>query len=248
MENFEGSIIPVIWLVLGLFIIVVLLFFLILFLKIHVKKIKTEEKKKHDLIISYQKELLKTTILTQEKERNRIAQDIHDGIVSQLNVIRLSKKEDEKAVNEKLKECIKTVRLISYDLMPPLIEETPVEELLAKLILDLEASTEVQIHSVIHDNSKVEASVKLQLVRIVQEVTTNIIKHANATKIVFLLRVTKSNVALKIEDNGVGFKDSNIAGLGLKNITARTQLLNGIHKFKSIPDIKTSFLLKVNLP
>jgi signal transduction histidine kinase len=248
MENFEGSIIPVIWLVLGLFIIVVLLFFLILFLRIHVKKIKKQEKKKHDLIVSYQKELLKTTILTQEKERNRIAQDIHDGLVSQLNIIRLSKKEDEKAVNEKLKDCIKTVRLISHDLMPPLIEETPVEELLVKIIIGLEASAEVLIHSVVHEGSKIEASIKLQLVRIVQEVTTNIIKHANATKIVFLLRITKSNISLKIEDNGIGFKDSNIAGLGLKNIVARTQLLNGTHKFKSIPDIKTSFLLKVNLP
>ena len=247
MENWQDTEGLAFWIWFIVLFFIGLIILIIYIIRISFKSVLEKERIINATMIEHQKELLKTTILTQEKERNRIAQDIHDGIVSQLNIIRLSKKEDEKTVNEKLKECIKTVRLISHDLMPPLIKETPVEELLAKLILDLEASTEVQIHSVIHENSKIEASVKLQLVRIVQEVTTNIIKHANATKIVFLLRVTKSNIALKIEDNGVGFKDSNIAGLGLKNITARTQLLNGIHKFKSTPNIKTSFLLKVNL-
>lgn len=68
MEKNEISIIPITWLVLGLFLISILLLFLILFLRIHVSKIRKAEKKKHDLIMSYQKELLKTTILTQEKE------------------------------------------------------------------------------------------------------------------------------------------------------------------------------------
>lgn len=224
-----------------------LVFFIITLIRIFYKNILKKEQKLSESKLEHQKELLKTSILTQEKERNRIAQDIHDGLVSQLNIIRLSKKDDEKAINEKLKECIKTVRVISHDLMPPLIEETPIEELLINVIRSLEASATIEIVDLIHANKEIEASIKLQLVRIVQEVTTNIIKHAQATKIRFLLRITNNTIALKIEDNGIGFKESNIAGLGLKNIMARTQLLDGIHKFKSIPNTRTCFLLNVYL-
>ncbi|WP_430412302.1 sensor histidine kinase [Kordia sp.] len=222
-----------------------LVFFIIILIRLFYKNILKKEQRLNENKLEYQKELLKTTILTQEKERNRIAQDIHDGLVSQLNVIRLSKKDDEKAINTKLKECIKTVRLISHDLMPPFIEETSLQELLHKVINGLGSDSTIKTHKVVLSKDEIDANTKLQLLRIVQEVTTNILKHAEANQIIFLLRITKEYIALKIEDNGVGFEDSNSKGLGFKNITARTQLLNGSYKFKSIPNIRTCFLLKM---
>lgn len=222
-----------------------LVFFIIVMIRLFYKNILKKEQKINKSKLEHQKELLKTTILTQEKERNRIAQDIHDGLVSQLNIIRLSKKDDEKAINIKLKECIKTVRLISHDLMPPLIEETPLQELLYKVINGLGVNITTKTHTVILRTHEIDTNTKLQLLRIVQEVTTNILKHAAASEILFLLRITDNYIALKIEDNGVGFETSNSEGLGFKNIMARTQLLNGDYKFKSIPKIKTCFLLKV---
>ncbi len=131
--------------------------------------------------------------------------------------------------------------------MPPLIEETPLEELLDKIVNGLEPNITIKTHKVVLGTSEIAANTKLQLLRIVQEVTTNILKHANANQIVFLLRITDNYIALKIEDNGIGFEISNSEGLGFKNIMARTQLLNGDYKFKSIPKIKTCFLLKVPL-
>lgn len=224
-----------------------LLLFIIALTRIFYRNILKKEQKLSKSKLEHQKELLKTTILTQEKERTRIAQDIHDGLISELNSIRLSKKEDEKAINSRLKTCIKTVRLISHDLMPPLIEETPIEELLIKVIRNLEENGTVEITNLIYEESEIDASIKLQIVRIVQEVTTNIMKHAQATKIRFLLRITESRIALKIEDNGIGFNSNKSNGLGLKNIMARTQLLNGIHKFKSVSNTGTTFLLNLHL-
>jgi signal transduction histidine kinase len=234
------------WMWFVILFVIGLVFLIIIITRLFYKNIFKKEQRLNASKLEHQKELLKTTILTQEKERNRIAQDIHDGLVSQLNVIRLSKKEDEKAINAKLKECIKTVRLISHDLMPPLIEKTPLEDLLTKLLVSLETSVEVTVYKMIQNTDTIEASIKLQIFRIVQEVTTNIIKHANASKVQCLLRITNKNIVLKIEDNGVGFKTAETAGLGLNNIIARTQLLNGIHKFKSIPNSKTTFLLMLN--
>lgn len=247
MESWQDTEGLVFWIWFTVCLFIGLIFFIVLILRISFKSILQNEKRLSASILEHQKELLKTSILIQEKERNRIAQDIHDGLVSELNIIRLSNKSDVKAINEKLKQCIKTVRLISHDLMPPLIEETLLEELLTEIVLGLEAENEVHTHQAIHKNHEIEGNIKLQLVRIVQEVTTNIAKHASANKVVFLLRISKNYIALKIEDNGVGFQDGNVSGLGLKNIVARTQLLNGVQKFKSIPNIKTRFLLIIPL-
>lgn len=232
-----------IWFIICVFIGLILL--IVYILKTSFNSMLQKERELKNSIIEHQKELLKTSILTQEKERSRIAQDIHDGLVLQLNVIRLSKKTDEKVVNQKLKECIKMVRLISHDLMPPLIEETPLEDILSKLIYDLEDDKEVNINTSIFKHSEMNADAKLQLIRIVQEVVNNILKHAEASKVEFLLRITPNMVALKIEDNGKGFNKTKSNGLGLNNIIARTQLLKGQHIFKSVPGRGTRFLLRI---
>ena len=238
---------PIIWLSLGLVIISILLAFIFLFIKTHIEKIKKEEKKKRDLALQYQKELLKTTILTQEKERERIAQDIHDGLVSKLNVIRLSKK-DEKQINTQIADCIKTVRLISHDLTPPLIEETPIDTLLHKVVSVLDQDTiHLETHCSLHTTASLSPTTKLQIIRVIQEVTTNTLKHAQATQIRFLIRHTEHFFSIKMEDNGVGFNATKSQGLGLKNITARIQLLQGTHIFKSTPKKGSIFLFSIPL-
>lgn len=243
-QNTEGLAF-LIWFIISVFIGLILL--IIYILKTSFKSILQKEKELNASILEHQKELLKTSILTQEKERSRIAQDIHDGLVLQLNVIRLSKKNDEKEINEKLKNCIKLVRLISHDLMPPLIEETPLDEMLVKLVIDLEPDKEIDIYKSIFKHQVIKADLKLQLIRIVQEIVNNIIKHAKANKITFFLRITDKHIAIKVRDNGIGFSTSNTGGLGHKNIIARTQLLNGIHKFNSTLQKGTTFLLIVPL-
>jgi len=238
---------PIIWLSLGLTLITILLAFIALFIKTHIAKIKEEEEKKRELVLSYQNELLKTTLLTQEAERERIAQDLHDGLVSQLNVIRLSKKE-EQFVSIHIKECIKTVRTISHDLMPPLVKETPIQDLLYKTMFVLDSkTTSLNTDMLTYHTVALHPDIKLQLIRITQEVTNNIIKYAQATNVNLLLRKTQSHFSMKIEDNGIGFDPSQSQGLGLKSIAARVQLLKGKHKFKNTLEKGSIFLLALPL-
>lgn len=245
MENSEAIAGISFWMWFSIVFVLGLVVFIVIITRLFYQNILRKEKKLSKNKLAHQKELLKTTILTQEKERNRIAQDIHDGLVSELNIIRLSPKEDEKAINAKLNACIKTVRLISHDLMPPLIKETPLEDLLKKILLGVDAEIKVNIHESIHQQDEIKATTKLQIFRILQEVTTNITKHAEATKIDFFTRITHNYIAIKVEDNGKGFTNDQSDGLGMKNIMARTQLLNGVQKFKSIPEVSTTFLLKI---
>ena len=235
------------WMWFVLLFVIALVVFIAIITKIFYKNILRKEQILNENKLFHQKELLKTALLSQEKERSRIAQDLHDGLVSQLNIIRLSKKEDDKKMNEQLKECIATVRVISHDLMPPLIEHAFLDELLIKIIQSLETHVQIEIHKSIFEKSEMSTTTKLQIVRIVQEVTTNIMKHANARKVRFLLRITQQSVSLKVEDNGVGFDLEKAKGLGLKSIIARVQLLNGVYKFRIVPGSRTCFLLKVPL-
>jgi len=85
------------------------------------------------------------------------------------------------------------------------------------------------------------------LFRIVQESLANIIKHAEATQIHIKLHYTKKHLQVEIIDNGVGFilsqkSDSN----GMKNITSRAKLMDGIAEFISVPGKGT--IVKVKIP
>ena len=74
----------------------------------------------------------------------------------------------------------------------------------------------------------------MQVTRVIQEVITNIIKHANATEIHFHLKQTENYMALRISDNGKGYDtEKNSKGLGTKNIETRVQYLKGVYKVKS---------------
>jgi signal transduction histidine kinase len=245
MENTEAIEGISFWMWFSILFVLGLVIFIVVITRLFYMNILRKEQKLNESKLEHQKELLKTTIFTQEKERNRIAQDIHDGLVSELNIIRLSPKDDEKVINEKLKGCIKTVRLISHDLMPPLVAQTPLEDLLQRVLLGISSDIDVKMYERLYTDYDARASIKLQIFRILQEVTMNSMKHAQATKIELYLRITQSYIALKLTDNGIGFNPKKSEGLGMKNIMARTQLLNGMHKFKSIPNSSTTFLLKV---
>ncbi len=235
------------WMWFTLLFVIGLIGLIIIITRIFYKNILLKEKKLNDSKLDHQKELLKTTILTQEKERERIAQDIHDGLVSKLNVIRLSKKE-EKQVNAQIADCIKTVRLISHDLIPPLVEKTPINDLLHKVVTVLDNDTRtLETHYNISIPEKLSPDAKLQVIRIIQEVTTNVLKYADATQVRFLVRSTTQHLSIKIEDNGVGFDPTQSQGLGLKNITARVQLLQGSHKFKNMSKKGSIFLFSMPL-
>ena len=92
-QNTEGLIF---WMWFIVFLFISLLLFIIFIARISFQNILQKEKEMNIKAMQHQKELLRTSIFSQEKERNRIAQDIHDGLISQLNIIRLTKQKSDK--------------------------------------------------------------------------------------------------------------------------------------------------------
>lgn len=237
----------------GLFIVLlfvaVLITSMVLLTRKYIKRIIHEQDKFTQARLEHQKSLLWNSVLVQEKERDRIASDLHDELISKLTVLTYALQTNNEKVKpvELLGDSIKIARRITHDLRPPMLEETTLEELVEDFILPLRNAYAIGYYSRPRQHQALKTDVKLQLFRIVQEVVNNILKHAHASEISIYLRITDSLVALAIRDNGVGFDVSEKAkGLGLKNIEFRAQLLSARSRFKSAPNNGTTFQLLLN--
>jgi signal transduction histidine kinase len=185
----------------------------------------------------HQKKLLQAVIENQEAERKRIAYDLHDEIGALLSTSRLyfdqlspgRAEEQLKAVSAKINSLfdhmMTNIRRISHDLRPVVLENMGLVEAIEDVSYKLtEAGVEFFFTHCL--TFKMTRESELILYRIFQELVTNTLKHARASRIDFLLEVKGDQLYFDYRDNGVGFSPSNNAdGLGLKSIESRLSLL-----------------------
>jgi signal transduction histidine kinase len=217
------------------------------------KKIIEKELEKKKLEVNYQKELLRAVINTQEDERKRIAQDLHDDISSKLNIVslnthllntpNLSENELKEITNNIVTLTTKALdssRAIAHDLMPPVLEKFGLYAAIEELSLELKTIKSVKV--VFKNEIKEEiisAENQLHLFRILQELMNNSIKHGNATEISILFSKKAKTKFLLYNDNGNGFNLDDLKskkGLGMKNIESRVGFIDGKLSFKSTID------------
>jgi signal transduction histidine kinase len=120
--------------------------------------------------------------------------------------------------------------LISHNLSSNYITDRDLEQLLLNLITSYENRKEFEIEMIVFpENSlcKLDQNVKLQLYRILQEMFTNISKHAKAKQVKINITNHPDALNIMIEDDGVGFQNTLDRGIGLKNIEERLDTING---------------------
>ncbi|HAD97270.1 MAG TPA: hypothetical protein DCG19_07675 [Cryomorphaceae bacterium] len=200
--------------------------------------------------INHQKLLLKTSVTIQERERNRMALELHDGLLSKLSILALASHGNQPIAHysELINNSVQTARAISHDLCPPLIEEALLDHLLINHLQPLKRDFTIRFWASMHPQYSLNTKVKLQVFRIFQEVVNNIVKHAAAHTIDVYLRLSPKCLVLQVVDDGVGFKpDIPSKGLGLHNIELRTQLLQGSFRFQPAQNQGMQFILRVPL-
>jgi signal transduction histidine kinase len=224
------------------------------------KKIVEKELEKKDLEINHQKQLLHSIIITQEEERKRIAQDLHDDISSKLNIVSLNshllktkninEKEIEEITNniiELSKKALDSSRLIAHNLMPPVLEKFGLNAALEELSEEFERLKSVQVfYSNTINFSNFNNEVQLNIFRIIQELLNNSIRHGKATEIKISFDKKGSTNICQYSDNGIGFDMNdtfNQKGLGMKNIESRLIFINGKFEIKSSPNNGFHFLI-----
>ncbi len=204
-----------------------------------------------------QEEILKNTLLSQENERKRIAQDLHDEVGAMLSVVKLNvslferksdnPKSKELALETKsyLDDVILQVRRISRALMPPSLEKLGLAIAVEELVDWVNKSGMIKVDywcsRIVRrlDNKK-----ELAVFRIIQELLNNAIKHSNASNVSVKMRFSLSGFAVSISDNGKGFDAELIkTGLGLKSLESRTQILNAKMQINSAPGKGTVAIL-----
>ncbi|MFT6924360.1 MAG: two-component system NarL family sensor kinase [Crocinitomicaceae bacterium] len=220
------------WITIGFLFVVVLVILILILVRSNFRRIIRSKLKESELKLNHRDDLLRSSILVQESERERIASDLHDVLINKLYVYKLSKS-DTKDI-QYVDECIETARRISHDLSPPILSGTTLEELIREVLFPWKKAFEVFLHVLNQIPADIPKDVKLQIIRILQETITNTYKHAEATQLVVDLKSFNSGLGVMVSDNGKGYNtDLNSGGLGLKNIESRAQFLGGYLKLKS---------------
>jgi signal transduction histidine kinase len=201
-----------------------------------------------------QRQLLEAALEAQEVERRRVARDLHDEVGGMLALIRLNigqverKCVDNQAAaetahrsKELLDEAIHSVRRISHDLLPVVLDKMGLVQAINGLVHSVppESGLEVKFtHNL--EKDRLEARQELLIFRILQELVNNTLKYAEATRITIDLHKADGKLTLSYADNGKGFDyDASQptlgggSGLGMKNMQSRVDLLNGAINFFS---------------
>ncbi|NHM05680.1 tetratricopeptide repeat protein [Flavobacterium sp. CYK-4] len=237
----------------GLMLIIPMLL-LLLFYK---HRIKTQNllREKENKIFVQEKEQLKqeqelkriTGVLQgQDQERNRIAQEIHDGVGGKLAGIKLHLSQINTTIaNDKIQDIINGIsgvftelRAISHDLSQNYIHQQSLQNLIQELIVEYNNRKEFQTDLHLYPVDMLETlpqEIKHHLYRILQELLANIAKHAQAKQVYINLTRHENSINLIVEDDGIGYIDTGKTGIGIKNIQERLQSLGGTLHMESHP-------------
>lgn len=199
----------------------------------------------YNLMISQQNMIEESRI----KEKKRIAQELHDGVLgrlfgTRLNLDSLNRMTDEESLKKRndylseLKNIEQDIREISHDLNRE--KYALINNFLAilnNLLEEQRASFDSQVESLIDNRINWDEhnnTLKINVYRIIQECLQNINKYAKATKVKIEIKEEQNAILVVVADNGVGF-DAELRkkGIGLQNMNSRTEELGGKIEIKS---------------
>jgi signal transduction histidine kinase len=231
--------------------LLIMLFFFVLFIIYRLKSrnkelffIKEQQEtneKIYQLMLKHQSE----TEQARNEERNRIAMELHDGIVNSVFTTRFNLTQlDSTQIDKKeqlVKELEKTendIRKVSHDLTQNLLfEDKTFPEIITNLVESQKnqynTKFDVSVDKYINWTTILSAD-KIHVYRIIQEALQNSNKYSKAERCYILLLKTGNKITIRVWDNGIGFNtEKPKQGIGLKNIKKRTKSLNGELKITS---------------
>ncbi len=199
--------------------------------------------------------LIKAAIEGQDEERKRIAQELHDSIGGNLAGIKLQlasiNKDSEQLTNigSQLDETYQLVRDISHTLIPKKFRQNVFTHLIEEYIKSIVNTGKIAVRFYPHPEEKVntiDEKIQMELFKIIQELMTNTLKHAEAQKADIHLSYIDQSISLLFEDNGKGFQRSDkVEGIGFKNIRSRVNEMKGECHVDTAPNRGTVISIEI---
>lgn len=202
---------------------------------------------------------IKIAISAQEKERRRLANDLHDSLGQEINAIKmymnaLAEMDTSTSLYKEAFETCKTIvdntldsiRNISFDLMPRSLEHGSLVQAIEELVKKLQLVCKIEFtHSILELETDLET--RINLYRIIQEFINNSLKHAGHSIIKIHLVKHPTHITLNISDNGKGFDTETLKyGKGIYSIKSRLKALNAEYTFTSKINEGTFLELAIN--
>jgi PAS domain S-box-containing protein len=210
---------------------------------------KLLEKKQLQWRLQKQKELFHAILETEEREKKRISESLHNGLGQMLFAVRMQlglinpteslltleqKIAAWQKADELITHSIDLTRTISHELTPALLETFGLRTVIEDIGRSF-SSSNLQLHCEVSTVSRLEKHLQTAIYRITQELANNIIKHAQATEASIAVEEKPGFVFMEAQDNGKGFEleKAHNKGVGLTGIRDRVKLLNGSFKIDS---------------
>ena len=224
------------------------------------KNIVIERQKTANLLKEQELTAIDAMIEGQEKERQRIANDLHDDLGGLMATLKLhfNALKDKQTpelytkTNALIDEAYNKVRTVAHAKNSGVIAKQGLLIAITKVANKISASNKLMIDVIDHGlENRLENSLELTIFRIIQELITNVIKHANATEVTIHITNHDDSLNIMVEDNGKGFNPSQITktneGMGISSIDKRVEHLNGSMTIESELNQGTTVIIDIPL-
>ena len=211
-----------------------------------------------EILSRHNENILRTTIKTQEEERRRISESLHNGLGQLLYGVKLSldqmnRQTDDpqlskilrKNTEDLLTQAIQETRRISHELSPSILENFGLQVAVNDICQQFNKAVNIRCDFQ-SSNIPISKELELFIYRTIQELSTNIVKHAKASEASMEVFFSKDQVNINIQDNGVGLSPAKQDGIGLKTIQTQLNLLKGTFSISSPGGVGT--LIKITVP
>jgi signal transduction histidine kinase len=231
-------------------------------MSVHRRNKMKQEVRLQEAILCQQKLASKAILEAEENERQRIGQDLHDGIGQMMSAAKINlsaflsdiptptEAEQIRADNilSLIDESCKEVRAVSHSMMPNALLKAGLASAVREFINRIDGKVlEVNLYTEGLDE-RLDTTVETVLYRVIQECVNNVIKHAGAGRLDISIIKDEDGLSATIEDNGKGFDTSDMSirnGIGLKNIESRIQYLKGELTIDSSPGHGTATIITI---
>jgi signal transduction histidine kinase len=200
--------------------------------------------------------LLKALMTGEEKERSRLARELHDGLggilaAAQMQISQAGPVQQSDGIQKAadlVSQAAVESRRIAHNLLPETLLRYGLDEALRGYCKSITDSKLLQVDYQSQGmDARLEQSVELSIYRIVQELINNIVKHAGASEAFVQVQRNGDSLAITVEDDGKGFAPTRKEGIGLSNISSRISYLNGTMDIKSGQQKGTSVFIEIQL-